>query len=154
MTLITSTNGLQIKQKKREQQDVPGAVVIGGDYQVWELSEAWAGEACQFVSSMTNGRSLATRATQVLPCELLTCGIRIRSWRYSWNWDAGYLEGWVLFPTRDELVAAFSVHRAALSEVFRVPTPDWNCIQWIWDKRNTYRLGKKIEHSDSRDVVP
>src|ERR1700733_10115496 len=29
------------------------------------------------------------------------------------------LKGWVLFPTRDELVAAFSRHRVELSEYFR-----------------------------------
>ena len=33
------------------------------------------------------------------------------------------LEGWVLYPTREELVAAISHHRVELSEVFRVPTP-------------------------------
>src|SRR5580692_9383106 len=30
------------------------------------------------------------------------------------------LKGWVLFPTRDETVAAFSRHRARLTEFFRV----------------------------------
>ncbi len=57
--------------------------------------------------------------------------------------DAGHrlgLEGWVLFPTRDETVAAISSHRATLSDVYRVPTPDWRTIQWAWDKRNTHRL--------------
>ena len=31
------------------------------------------------------------------------------------------LKGWVLFPTRDEHVAAFSRHKQKLSEVFRGP---------------------------------
>ena len=38
------------------------------------------------------------------------------------------LKGWVLFPTREELVAALSRHRTALSEFFRVPTPAWDTI--------------------------
>jgi predicted ATP-grasp superfamily ATP-dependent carboligase len=54
------------------------------------------------------------------------------------------LEGWVLYPTREELVAAISHRRAELSEVFRVPTPDWECVRWAWDKRNTYRLAKEL----------
>src|SRR5271167_1195964 len=33
------------------------------------------------------------------------------------------LRGWVLYPTREELVAAFSRNRLELSELFRVPTP-------------------------------
>ena len=55
------------------------------------------------------------------------------------------LEGWVLYPTREELVAAISHHRSELSEVFRVPTPDWESVKWAWDKRNTYRLAEKLD---------
>src|ERR1035438_10050630 len=36
------------------------------------------------------------------------------------------LEGWVLFPTRDETVAAFSRHRNRLEQFFRVTTPGWD----------------------------
>jgi predicted ATP-grasp superfamily ATP-dependent carboligase len=54
------------------------------------------------------------------------------------------LEGWVLYPTREELVAAISHHRSELSEVFRVPTPGWDSIKWAWDKRNTYRLSQEL----------
>ncbi len=54
------------------------------------------------------------------------------------------LNGWVLFPTRDEHVAAFSRHKQALSEVFRVPTPDWEIAKWAWNKSNTYSLAEKL----------
>ena len=54
------------------------------------------------------------------------------------------LEGWVLYPTRDETVAAFARHRPRLAEFFRVPTSDWETMQWVWDKRNTYRLANEL----------
>jgi D-aspartate ligase len=54
------------------------------------------------------------------------------------------LKGWVLFPTRDELVAAFSRHRDELAEFFRVPTPDWGTVKWAWNKWNTYSLAEKL----------
>ena len=54
------------------------------------------------------------------------------------------LHGWVLYPTREELVAAFSRNRTQLSNSFRVPTPEWNSVQWAWDKRNTYRLAREL----------
>jgi D-aspartate ligase len=38
------------------------------------------------------------------------------------------LDGWVLFPTRDETVAAFSRHRDRLAEFFRVSTPGWETV--------------------------
>jgi len=55
------------------------------------------------------------------------------------------LSGWVLYPTREELVAAFSRNRSQLGTLFRVPTPEWNAVQWMWDKRNTYRLARELD---------
>ena len=54
------------------------------------------------------------------------------------------LNGWVLFPTRDEHVAAFSRHKEALSEFFCVPTACWEIAKWAWNKRNTYSLAQKL----------
>jgi len=54
------------------------------------------------------------------------------------------LKGWVLYPTREELVAAISRNREQLAEWFRVPTPEWHSVQWAWDKRNTYRLATEL----------
>jgi predicted ATP-grasp superfamily ATP-dependent carboligase len=56
-----------------------------------------------------------------------------------------HLDGWILYPTREELVAALSRHRSELSQVFRVPTPDWESVKWAWDKRNTYRLARELD---------
>jgi D-aspartate ligase len=61
------------------------------------------------------------------------------------------LKDWVLFPTRDETVAAFSHHRNRLAEFFRVTTPEWETVRWAWDKKNTYeraeRLGIPVPHT-------
>jgi D-aspartate ligase len=54
------------------------------------------------------------------------------------------LRNWVLFPTRDETVAAISRHRAELAEFFTLTTPDWNCIQWAWDKKKSYELATRL----------
>jgi predicted ATP-grasp superfamily ATP-dependent carboligase len=62
--------------------------------------------------------------------------------------DAGRrfnLKHWVLFPTRDETVAAFSRNCAELAEFFRVTTPDWETVKWAWDKKNTYELAEKLQ---------
>jgi len=54
------------------------------------------------------------------------------------------LRNWVLFPTRDETVAAFSRHRAELSEFFRVTTGEWESIEWAWDKKKSYELAETL----------
>jgi len=61
------------------------------------------------------------------------------------------LKGWVLFPTRDETVVAFSRYRERLAEFFRVTTPCWDTVKWAWDKKNTYdraaELGIPVPHT-------
>lgn len=54
------------------------------------------------------------------------------------------LKDWVLFPTRDETVAAFSRQRDRLAEFFRVTTPGWETVRWAWDKKNTYELAAEL----------
>src|SRR5690348_3182101 len=54
------------------------------------------------------------------------------------------LNGWVLFPTRDEHVAAFSRYRKELMEMFRITTPEWGTTKWAWDKKNSYELSEKL----------
>jgi len=54
------------------------------------------------------------------------------------------LDGWVLYPTRDETVAALSRAREQLLEHFRVPTPEWETVRVTWDKRETYRLAAQL----------
>lgn len=48
------------------------------------------------------------------------------------------IDGWVVFPTRDETVAAPARHRADVLEHLRIPAPDWSVTRCAWDKRSTY----------------
>lgn len=54
------------------------------------------------------------------------------------------LQGWVLFPTRDETVAGLSRAREELARVFRLSTPDWACVRVAWDKRLTYQTAERL----------
>ena len=54
------------------------------------------------------------------------------------------LKDWVLFPTRDETVAAFSRHRQRLEQFFRVTTANWESVKWAWDKKNTYERAAQL----------
>lgn len=54
------------------------------------------------------------------------------------------LRDWVLFPTRDETVAAFSRYRDELDPYFRITTGEWNSVEWAWDKKKTYELADTL----------
>jgi len=55
------------------------------------------------------------------------------------------LRDWVLFPTRDETVAAFSRHREELAQFFRVTTGEWESVEWAWDKKRSYELAAMLD---------
>lgn len=54
------------------------------------------------------------------------------------------LQDWVLFPTRDETVAAFSRNRDQLEKFFRITTGAWNSVEWAWNKTKTYELAQNL----------
>jgi predicted ATP-grasp superfamily ATP-dependent carboligase len=122
-----------------------GAVVVGGDH-----------------PGLAVVRSLGRRGIRVVVIEDQRC---ISSWsRYAERvvlvddilderktvdavlkvGSALNLQNWVLIPTRDETVAAFSRYRDELAKVFRVTTGEWEGIQWAWDKNKTYELALKL----------
>jgi D-aspartate ligase len=48
------------------------------------------------------------------------------------------LHGWVLIAGGDQDMRMIAQNHALLSRHFRVATPDWDTIQWAYDKRLTY----------------
>ena len=122
-----------------------GAVVLGGDYQGLGIVRSLgrrAIRACvlddeysiaRFSRFASSGMQVETLVDPERTADvLLDAGRRLG------------LEGWVLYPTRDETVAAISRHRSDLAEVFRVPTPEWSTVRLAWDKREAYRLADKL----------
>jgi len=145
MSPANSNHLPHITQKKRSPGEPPGAVVIGGDYQGLGIVRSLGRKGVP-ICVLDDEHSISRYSRYA------TYGVQVSDLR---NKDAAVatllelgqhldLKGWVLFPTRDELVAAISRHRTTLSEVFRVPTPEWKTVQWMWDKRNTYQLAKEL----------
>jgi D-aspartate ligase len=146
MSVGSSGNFGQIRKLNLRPQNIPGALVIGGDYQGLGIVRSLGRRGIP-ICILDDERSISRYSRYA------TYGVRVPDLR-SQNTTVKTLldlakrldlKGWVLFPTRDELVAAISHHRAGLSEVFRVPTPCWDTIQWVWNKRNTYRLARELD---------
>ena len=57
---------------------------------------------------------------------------------------AGDLRDGCYFPPLTSKWQRFPRNREELGKVYRVPTPEFDAIQWAWDKRNTYRLAKDL----------
>jgi predicted ATP-grasp superfamily ATP-dependent carboligase len=132
------------------QADLPlegvGGVVVGGDFQGLGIARS-LGRRGLPVCIIDDERSIGgssrytTRSVRVpdLRDEQKTVDVLMREGRRL------NLKGWLLYPTRDETVATFARNRKVLSEWYRVPTGDWDMIQWAWDKRNTYRKALELD---------
>jgi D-aspartate ligase len=122
-----------------------GAVVLGGDYQGLGIVRSLGRHGVP-VCVIDDEHSIA-RVSRYTGCwarvtdlgdEALLIEDLLRI-----GHDRG-LKGWVVFPTRDETVAAIARNRERLASFFRVPTAGWETIRWAWDKRNTHELAKSL----------
>jgi D-aspartate ligase len=132
-----------------------GAIVVGGDYQGLGITRSLGkrGVPICIIDDEVSIAGFSRYATHRVQVEDLHDERRTVDSILTVGRQLG-LEGWVLYPTRDETVAAFARHRPVLSEWFRVPTPDWSSIQWAWDKRNTYRLAEDLAIPTPRTWYP
>jgi len=54
------------------------------------------------------------------------------------------LQDWVLIAGGDQDMRLIAKNHKLLSQYFRVATPDWETIQWIYDKRLTYQRAAEL----------
>jgi D-aspartate ligase len=151
------TNPTSEAQRRRSHlpADGVGGVVIGGDFQGLGIARSLGrqgrpvciidDEHC--ISRYSRYATHSVRVRDLKDQErtietLLDVGRRLN------------LKGWVLYPTRDETVAALSRHRGVLSDWFRVPTPDWSVIRSAWDKRETYKLADELNIPTPQTWLP
>jgi D-aspartate ligase len=122
-----------------------GAVVVGGDYQGLGIVRSLGSRGVP-VCIIDDERSIA-RFSRYATYSLAYEDLRDERRTVDSVLDTGRrlgLDGWVLYPTRDETVAAFARHRSELRERFRVPTPAWDAVRRAWDKRETYALAAEL----------
>jgi D-aspartate ligase len=122
-----------------------GAVVIGGDYQGLGIVRSLGRQGIP-VCVIDDEHSIA-RYSRYTTHWIHVSDLRDEVQAVQTILDVGQrlnLQGWVLYPTREETVAAFARHRSLLCAFFRVPTPEWESTQWFWDKRKTYELALEL----------
>jgi predicted ATP-grasp superfamily ATP-dependent carboligase len=124
---------------------LPGAIIIGGDYQGLGIVRS-LGRRHIPICIIDNEHSIA-QYSRYTKYHFRVAELQDHSRTIEQIIDIGRrhgLHGWVLFPTREETVAAFAHHRDQLSKYFRVPTPGWNTVRWAWDKRETYNMARQL----------
>jgi D-aspartate ligase len=133
----------------------PGAVVIGGDYQGLGIARSLGRHGipvCVVDDEVSIARASryvrsSLRVSDLRSQDALLAALRQARTRIG-------VPGWVLFPTRDETVAQIAGNRERLLADFRVPTPDLDTIRRAWDKRETYQLAAHLDIPIPRTWFP
>jgi predicted ATP-grasp superfamily ATP-dependent carboligase len=121
-----------------------GALVIGGDYRglgavrslgrrgvpVWVLHDA--NHPLAAASRYARGRASWPAGED----ERLALLCRLATRRG--------LNGWVVIPSSDEVVAFLSRHHDELAPYYRLTTPAWECLAWAHDKRRLNELADRV----------
>jgi predicted ATP-grasp superfamily ATP-dependent carboligase len=134
----------QPAQFMQRRQDV-GALVIGGDHPGLAIARSlgrrnipvYILDDQHAISAYSRYRTRSVRVKDLRDPQKTADSVLEVGHRFG-------LRDWVLFPTRDETVMAFSVHRDRLADFFRVTTPGWETVRQAWDKNNTYRLAEQL----------
>jgi D-aspartate ligase len=131
--------------KRSDTRTRPGALVVGGDYQGLGIVRS-LGRRGVPVCVVDDERSIA-RFSRYTSHSIACTDLRDEQRTVETILEIGSrlgLDGWVLYPTREETVAAFSRYRSELTQRFRVPTPEWDVVRRAWDKRETYALAGEL----------
>jgi D-aspartate ligase len=143
------------KQHSPYAGSIPGAVVLGGDYQGLGIVRSLGRQGIPIC--VIDDEYSISRFSRYTQFAIRVADLRNEAATIQSLIDIGNglnLKGWVLFPTREELVAALSRHRCELLKLFRVPTAPWSTVQWMWDKRNTYQLADELKIPIPETWVP
>jgi len=128
------------------QSQVIGALVVGGDHPGLAIARSLGRRGIPVyiiddqycVSLFSRYATKVIRVESILDERKTVDAVLEVGRRYN-------LRDWVLFPTRDENVAAFSRYREELASFFRVTTGHWSSVEWAWDKKKTYELAEKLD---------
>ena len=64
------------------------------------------------------------------------------------------IRGWVIFPNSDEAVYVLSKYKDVLKEFYRIPTPNWEVIENVYNKEKTYQIAEKYGIPIPRTYYP
>lgn len=145
MSLVRAARRERVRHVVGRAVRTPGALVVGGDYQGLGIARSLGRRGIPVV--VLDDEISIARASRYVRHTERVAALREPDETVEALIDTGLrlgLHGWVLFPTREETVAAVSANRDRLRSVYRVPTPAWETVRRAWDKRETYALAREL----------
>ncbi len=122
-----------------------GAIVIGGDFQGLGIVRSLGRHGIPVcviddepsVSRYSRFTTRTVRVENLRTAEAMIASLLAAVEEFG-------MTGWIVFPTRDETVAALARNRERLAAHVRIATPAWESVKHACDKRETYRLAEAL----------
>jgi predicted ATP-grasp superfamily ATP-dependent carboligase len=126
------------------QMRAPGAVLLGSDFKALGMARSLGrrGVPCVVVDTVPRAAWFSRYVVDRLRWRGAMDGPDFVDFLLRAGKQRG-LEGWVLFPTADEIVEVVARHRRELMAFYRPGAQDWDIVRWANDKRLTYRLAEQ-----------
>lgn len=119
-----------------------GAIVVGGDYKALGLVRS-LGRRGVPVWVLTDDHRLAATSHYCRAAHPLR-GTAEAGQLATLDALPACVNGWAVFPCRDDAVETIARHHATLGRRFCLSTPPWSVVRWAADKRLTYQLAGQI----------
>ncbi len=133
----------------------PGALVIGGDFQGLGIIKSLAinGIPTVLIDSELCIGKFSRYKSKFLNCPDVKKKSIFLNFLKTLAKDEN-LQGWVVYPNNDEVVRFLAENKEELEEFYRIPTPKWEISKLIYDKKLTYQLADKIGISIPQTFYP
>lgn len=130
----------------RQPQDEPGVIVLGSDFKALGVVRSLGKRGIPSIVIDNQPRS-AWFSRYVMRRFRWKGGMDDEAFlRYLLSIGKTYrLDQWMLFPLQDEVVEFVARNASQLSHIFQLVTQDWDIVQWVCDKRLTYRMAQEID---------
>ncbi|RJQ51027.1 MAG: ATP-grasp domain-containing protein [Actinobacteria bacterium] len=133
------------RQDRKQPADLPGALVIGGDFQGLGVLQSLARHGVRTLlidNELSIGRFSRYKG-KMRACPSVRDEKGFVSFLTALASEES-LRGWVVYPNNDETVRVLSRHKDELESVYTVPVGPWDRVKHIYDKRLTYGLAERV----------
>lgn len=122
-----------------------GAIVIGGDYQGLGIIRALGKEKIpiylldwdiNIAKSSRYTKKFFTCPNEDNEEEFIKFLIKLA--------EKEKIKDWVIYPTTDGVVKIISIHKQELEKYYKIYTPNWETIKFLYNKKLTYELANKL----------
>ena len=130
----------------------PGVIVLGGHVQALGIIRAFGRLGIKSVIIENTPKNIS-RHSKYCSKHYVVSDDKLLSFLRKLGNDNQY-KNWLIFPTNDFHVKILSQNKKNLEQYFKVTTDEWQTIKLFYNKKESYRLAKKLNIPIAKTFFP